>query len=177
MLEIVVRQGDLTKIQADAIVNPANSFGVMGGGVAGVIKRVGGEEIEREAMHKAPIPVGSAVATTAGKLPCRFVIHTPTMEQPAQRTDALAVTRATEAALSCAEQLGLSTIAIPGMGTGVGRVPIDEAAGAIVDTIKSFVERSVTRVILIDVNEEIVNAFRTALKRRLPGPEETWRAP
>jgi len=78
MMEISVVQGSLLEVQADAIVNPANSLGLMGGGVAGVIKRFGGEEIEKEAVSKAPIPVGSAVLTSAGKLPFKGVIHAPT---------------------------------------------------------------------------------------------------
>ena len=68
---IIVQKGDLTQIRCDAIVNPANSFGYMGGGVAGAIKRVGGIEIERDAVSKAPIPVGKAIVTTAGVLPCK----------------------------------------------------------------------------------------------------------
>jgi len=84
-MSIVVKRGDLTQIPCDAIVNPANSFGYMGGGVAGAIKRIGGVEIENEAIAKAPIPVGTAVETTAENLPCTFVIHAPTMEQPAMR--------------------------------------------------------------------------------------------
>lgn len=80
-MEIEVLLGSLLDVKADAIVNPANSYGYMGGGVAGVIKRAGGEEIEREAIKKAPIPVGSAVITTAGRLPFKGVIHAPTMEE------------------------------------------------------------------------------------------------
>ena len=84
-MSIVVKRGDITQLSCDAIVNPANSFGYMGGGVAGAIKRIGGNEIEREAVSKAPIRVGSAIATTAGTLPCKYVIHAPTMKQPAMR--------------------------------------------------------------------------------------------
>lgn len=161
--KIEIDQGDLTTLAVDAVVNPANSRGEMGGGVAGAIRRAGGREIEREAMAQAPIPVGKAVATTAGKLPARFVIHAPTMEKPAQRTTVEAVRRATRAALQLAEELELSSIALPGMGTGVGRVPVDEAAAAIVDTVTSFPPHHLRRIILIDRNNEMVEAFRKAL--------------
>ncbi|MEA3458041.1 MAG: macro domain-containing protein, partial [Candidatus Thermoplasmatota archaeon] len=83
---IITKQGDITQIDCDAIINPANSFGYMGGGVAGAIKRVGGKEIESEAVNKAPIVVGKAIATTAGDLPYEYVIHAPTMKRPAMRT-------------------------------------------------------------------------------------------
>ena len=94
-MKITVLQGDLTKLKVDAIVNPANSFGEMGGGVAGVIRRIGGEEIEREAVRQAPIPIGKAVVTTAGSLPCKKVIHAPTMVNPSERTDTASVRKAT----------------------------------------------------------------------------------
>ncbi|WP_457600109.1 macro domain-containing protein, partial [Hydrogenivirga sp.] len=60
-MEVEVKRGSLLEVDTDVIVNPANSYGYMGGGVAGVIRRFGGEEIEREAVEKAPIPVGKAV--------------------------------------------------------------------------------------------------------------------
>lgn len=166
MIEIVIQHGDLTKVNVDAIVNPANSFGVMGGGVAGVIKRIGGTEIEQEAMQKAPIPLGKAVSTTAGTLACRYVIHAPTMEQPAQATDANTVEWATRAALECAEQLKLSSLAIPGMGTGVGRVPVEEAARTIVETIRSFSAKHLQRIVLVDIQPEMVSAFRVAVSQQ-----------
>ena len=97
-MTLVVQKGDITELKVDAIVNPANSSGYMGGGVAGVIKRIGGFEIEKEAVSKAPIPVGDAVVTTAGKLPCKYVIHAPTMKQPAMRIGVENVRLATRAA-------------------------------------------------------------------------------
>jgi len=87
-VRIVVLTGDITKQEVDAIVNPANSMLVMGGGVAGAIKRVGGKEIEDESVKHAPVPVGEAVATGAGRLKAKYVIHAPTMERPAARARA-----------------------------------------------------------------------------------------
>ena len=91
--------GDLTEMDAEAIVNPANSLGVMGGGVALAIRRKGGREIEEEARAKAPIHVGSAVLTTGGRLKARHVIHAPTMAMPAERIGIENVALATRAAL------------------------------------------------------------------------------
>ena len=108
-MSIIVQKGDLTKIPCDAIVNPANSYGYMGGGVAGAIKRTGGVEIENEAISKAPIPVGKAIITVAGRLPCSFVIHAPTMEQPAMRIGIDNVKDATRAALELGIELKLKS--------------------------------------------------------------------
>ena len=159
---IVVKRGDLTQIDCDAIVNPANSFGYMGGGVAGAIKRVGGIEIENEAISKAPIEVGKAVATTAGSLPCKYVIHAPTMRQPAMRIDVENVKLATKAALEFGVKLNLRSIAIPGMGTGVGGVSARDAAEVIMVIVKEF-ESKFEKIILIDRNEEMVNSFNSFL--------------
>ena len=74
-LRLEARDGDIATVEADAVANAANDRLWMGAGVAGALKRAGGEEIEREAMALGPIPRGSAVATTAGSLPARWVIH------------------------------------------------------------------------------------------------------
>lgn len=158
-MSIIVIKGDLTQTECDAIVNPANSFGFMGGGVAGVIKRVGGIEIEKEAISKAPIPIGKAVATTAGNLPCKYVIHAPTMKQPAMRIGTENVKLATKAALELGVKLNLKSIAIPGMGTGVGGVPTHEAAKAMVNIAKEF-ENKFEKIILIGIHEDLVKSFR-----------------
>ena len=121
-MSIIVKLRDLTQTNCDAIVNPANSFGYMGSEVASTIKRVGGAEIEKEAVNGAPIVVGKAVSTTAGSLPCKYVIHAPTMKRPAMRIGVENVMLATQAALRLANEMGLSSIAIPGMGAGVGGV-------------------------------------------------------
>ena len=161
-MAIVVEKGDITKIDCDAIVNPANSYGYMGGGVAGAIKRIGGVEIENQAIAKAPIPIGTAIFTSAGSLPCDFVIHAPTMEQPAMRIGVDNVRDATLAALELGIELRIKTIAIPGMGTGVGGVPADIAAEAIVSIAKRH-EDKFEKIILIDRNDEMIASFKKFL--------------
>ena len=155
---IVAKKGDITQINCDAIVNPANSFGYMGGGVAGAIKRIGGNEIEREAISKAPIRIGKAIFTTSGSLPCKFVIHSPTMEKPAMRIGVGNVRLATKAALELGIKLNLKKIAIPGMGTGVGRVPVEDAAKAISEIAKEY-ESKFEEIILIDRNDDMIASF------------------
>lgn len=156
-------EGDLTELAVDAIVNPANSYGQMGGGVAGAILKKGGEEIEREAVSKSPIAIGEAVATRAGRLKCRYVIHAPTMVRPAEVTDVERVQKATRAALECADREGLKRVAFPGMGTGVGRVPPEAAAQAMVDVARSFRARNLQEVIFVSFGEELKQAFEKAL--------------
>ena len=162
---VFVERGDITQTQADAIVNPANSRLIMGGGVAGAIKRVGGQTIEKEAVQRAPIPIGEAIATTPGRLRARYVIHAPTMIRPAISTDLTSVEKATVAALNLAKELRLSSIAIPGMGTGVGGVPVQEAAKTMIGAIRRHLSEETTlkRIVLISIDGSLTKAFESAL--------------
>jgi O-acetyl-ADP-ribose deacetylase (regulator of RNase III) len=162
--QIEVRKGSITTCQADAIVNPANSFGYMGGGVAGVIKKVGGQVIEDEAISQAPIQVGQAILTSPGDLICRKIIHAPTMHNPAEKTNAHAVLCATKAALELAESEGFRSIAIPGMGTDVGGLDKLEAAKSMIKAIKSIKFQSLEKIILIDIDDGMVEAFEKVVK-------------
>ena len=164
-VNIIVLTGDITKQKVDAIVNPANSLMTMGGGVAGAIKKAGGKEIEDEAMKHAPVAVGKAIATGAGQLEARHVIHAPTMEMPAMRIDKWNVQSAVRGALECAKQLGINTIAFPGMGTGVGGLSLEEAARAIVNEIKKHIDEgtSLNRIVLVGFNENLTHAFEKAI--------------
>lgn len=163
-MEILIKKGSLLEAEADVIVNPANSGGYMGGGVAGVIKRIGGQEIENEAIKKAPIAVGSAVLTTAGRLPFKGVIHAPTMERPAMRTTAEKVRMSVRGALELAEKEGFKSIAFPGMGTGVGKVPKDVSARVMIEEIMRFPSKNIEKVLLIDLDEDMVKEWNKALK-------------
>jgi O-acetyl-ADP-ribose deacetylase (regulator of RNase III) len=166
-LEVEAEVGNLTGQATDAICNPANSLMYMGGGAAGALKRAGGSEIEREALKHAPVPVGKAVATTAGRLQAKWVVHAPTMERPAMRTDPEKVRRATLAALRCAEGVGARSLAIPGMGTGVGGVSFEDAAGAMVRAIREFGNEaeSLGKVLLCDLDERMVKAWKAELAK------------
>lgn len=167
--KITVTTGDITKLEVDAIVNAANSLLIMGGGVAGAILRAGGREIQEEASKKAPVPVGKAVATTPGKLKAKHVIHAPTMERPAMPTSKQNVRLATRGALECACQLGIVSIAFPGMGTGVGGLNVEEAANIMVDEIKSHVESgtSLKKVVLVGFGSDLTEAFAKSVKSKI----------
>jgi O-acetyl-ADP-ribose deacetylase (regulator of RNase III) len=124
---IVIQQGDLTEMDTDAIVNAANNDLILGGGVAGAIKRKGGEEIQRECEEIGSIPVGYAAITSGGKLKARFVIHAASM-QLGGKTSADALRRSTAHSLKIANERGLKTIAFPAVGTGIAGFPLKDCA-------------------------------------------------
>lgn len=162
-LKISVVKGDLTQQDVDAIVNPANSYGLMGGGVALAIKQKGGIEIQEEALARAPLEMGTALLTTAGKLRCKAVIHSPTMQRPSQLTTPEHIASATHAALVCAEEHGLESIAFPGMGTGGGGVSYKKAAEIMVRTLKNHSSKHLKDVVLVAWNDALYNAFQNTL--------------
>jgi O-acetyl-ADP-ribose deacetylase len=124
---IVIQQGDLTEMDTDAIVNAANNDLILGGGVAGVIRRKGGEEIQRECDEIGSIPVGYAAITSGGKLKARFVIHAASM-QLGGKTSADSLKRSTAHSLKIANERGLKTIAFPAVGTGIAGFPLKDCA-------------------------------------------------
>jgi len=162
-LQITVVQGSILEVEAEAIVNAANSRGIMGGGVAGVIKRTAGVEVEDEARKQAPISVGKAVLTSGGKTKFKGIIHAPTMPQPAMCIPAENVALATRAALALGDSHGFTSIAIPGMGTGVGGVAHAEAAALMVKEIKAYSAHTLRSVVLVDVDVAMVEAWRECL--------------
>jgi len=125
---IVIQQGDLTEMDTDAIVNAANNDLVLGAGVAGAIRRNGGEQIQRECDAIGSIPVGYAAITTGGKLKARFVIHAASMGFGAARTTAKSLRTSTAHSLRIAAERGLKTIAFPAVGTGISGFPMEECA-------------------------------------------------
>ena len=146
----------------DAVANAANDHLWMGAGVAGAIKRAGGEEIEREAVAKGPIPVGSAVETTAGRLPARYVIHGAVMGQDL-RTNAELIERTTRSCLEIADELGCESVALPAFGTGVGGFPLDECARIMVAAAREYEPRTLGRAVFAVYGSEGAAAFRDAL--------------
>ncbi len=162
-VQIDVVQGSILEVEAEVIVNAANSLGFMGGGVAGVIKWAAGVEVEEEARKAAPTPVGKAILTSGGKTKFKGIIHAPTMPQPAMRIPADNVALATRAALTLADEEGFASVALPGMGTGVGGVKLDEAATRMITQIRDYSARSLRRVILVDVDAGMVEAWKASL--------------
>ena len=127
MAEIEVVEGDIIKLELDAITNAANTDLRHGGGVAGAISRAGGPSIQAESDGLAPIELGAAVATGGGDLPARWVIHAATMHLGGP-TSAEAIRAATASALRVADELGARSLGLVAFGTGVGGFPIEDAA-------------------------------------------------
>jgi len=158
-----VAQADITKLEVDAIANAANTELRHGGGVAGAISRAGGPQVQAESDRAAPIALGEAVETTAGEMPCRWVIHAATMELGGP-TSAEIIRRATASTLAKADELGARSLALVAFGTGVGGFPIEEAARIEVEEVHRHLEAGsgLERVVFAVRGEDAARAFRAA---------------
>ena len=143
MTRIELWNGDICELEVDAIVNAANLSLWMSTGVAGEIKRAGGDAIEFAAVRQAPVPLGEAIVTPAGRLAARIVIHAVSLDRD-RRTSAEIIDRAVRNAMARARELRMSSIAFPAMGTGVGGFPLDEAARVTVRAVRDELPRSPT---------------------------------
>lgn len=163
-MTVEIVEGDITKLEVDAIANAANNRLWMGGGVAGAIKNAGGEQIEREAESKGPIEIGDAVATGAGRLAARYVIHGAVMGQDLV-TNAYLIERTTRRCLEVADELGCRSLALPAFGTGVGGFPLDECATIMIAVAGEYEPDTLERVVIAVYGDEAAEAFRGALGR------------
>jgi O-acetyl-ADP-ribose deacetylase (regulator of RNase III) len=143
-----IDEGDIAAQTTDAVVNAANNHFWMGAGVAGAIKRRGGDQIEQEAMAQGPVEPGECVITTGGRLAARHVIHAAVMGQDLQ-TSAQLIDRATRKSLAFAEAHHLASIALPAFGTGVGGFPLDECARVMIGAIRGHTPGSLRLVRLV----------------------------
>jgi O-acetyl-ADP-ribose deacetylase (regulator of RNase III) len=162
---IKLMQGDITRIQADALVNAANSSLLGGGGVDGAIHRVGGPEILAECRklraghYGRGLPTGQAVATTAGRLPAQWVIHTvgPVYARSEDRSELLADCHRN--ALRIADELGAQTVAFPAISTGIYGWPIDDAARIALATVAAS-DTDVREVRFVLYNQAALEVFQ-----------------
>jgi len=161
-MELEVEEGDIAALDVDAIANAANDRLWMGAGVAGALKRAGGDEIEREAVAKGPIPLGTAVATKAGRLKAQHVLHGAVMGQDL-RTNADLVRRTTRSCLELADELGARSLALPAFGTGVGGFPLAECARIMVDEARAYEPQALERVVFAVFGDDARRAFEDAL--------------
>ncbi|TMM04968.1 MAG: hypothetical protein E6G05_05195 [Actinobacteria bacterium] len=135
-----------------------------GGGVAGAIARAGGEAVLRESRANAPVGLGEAVETTAGEMPCRWVIHAATMELGGP-TSADVIRRATASTLRRADELGARSLALVAFGTGVGGFPLEEAARIEVSEVRKHLDggSELERIVFAVRGAEAREAFERAL--------------
>ena len=156
--------GDICEREVEAVVNAANNRLWMGGGVAGAIKRRGGQEIEREAVAQGPIPIGESVVTTGGKLKARHVIHAAVMGSDLTTSEEY-IRRATLSALERAKELKLGSVAFPALGTGVGGFPLDQCARIMLEATAEHIGAgtSLKTVEFVLFGQEAYEAFAEAL--------------
>jgi O-acetyl-ADP-ribose deacetylase (regulator of RNase III) len=134
--------GDLTRQRVDAIVNAANEQLAPGGGVCGAIRRAGGDEIFEEAARLGGCATGDAKATSAGRLPARYVIHAVgPVWRGGDAGEAELLASAYRRSLEVAEELGCRTVAFPALSTGIYGYPLDEAAQVSVEAVRPFAGR------------------------------------
>jgi O-acetyl-ADP-ribose deacetylase len=135
--------GDICDLEVDAIVNAANLSLWMSTGVGGALKRAGGDTIEFSAVRQAPVPLGGAVVTPAGRLAAKWVIHAVSLDRE-RRTSGPIIEAAVRSAMARAREIGATSLAFPALGTGVGGFPLDEAARITVDTVRTELDESPT---------------------------------
>lgn len=166
---IKVVKGDITEEDVEAVVNAANSFLRHGGGVAGAIVRKGGKVIQQESdkivKERGRVPVGEAVWTSAGNLKAKYVIHTvgPVWGEGEEEEK---LRKAVKSALSLAERLRVSSVALPAISTGIFGYPKREGVRVIVNEVLNFVKSSpnfVREIRLVSIDDETVELFKSYL--------------
>ncbi|PWA30420.1 hypothetical protein CCH79_00020672 [Gambusia affinis] len=176
-LQVIVYQGDITKQNADGIVNAANEDLNHIGGVAAALSKAGGPQVQKESRAivkgNGKVPVGDVVVTTGGDLKCKSLLHAvgPESGKASGRERSL-LGKTVSNALKLAELMEFKSIALPCISAGIFAVPIKVCSEAIVTAIKEFGSqdgRSLSKIILIDKREEVVRAMQEACDRLLPG--------
>lgn len=165
---IELAKGDITALDVDAIVNAANEHLQLGSGVAGAIRRRGGEAIQEECDRIGHCPVGSAVVTGGGLLRARWVIHAvgPVWQGGGAGEEAL-LASAVASALERAEEVGAKSVALPAIATGVFGFPLERAAAIAIGQARRFAAsaRTVKRILFCLFEDRALAAFETALSR------------
>lgn len=168
-MKIELIKGDITKIQADAIVNAANSSLLGGGGVDGAIHRAGGKLILDGCIEirnrQGKCKTGESVFTTAGNLHTKYVIHTvgPVWNGNEEKGSKL-LANCYKNSLKLAESLGIKTIAFPNISTGVYRFPKELAGKIAVDEVKNFKSEVIEKIIFVCFDDENEKIYKKLLE-------------
>jgi O-acetyl-ADP-ribose deacetylase len=166
--KLELASGDITQLEVDAIVVPADTALWMDHGVAAAVKRAGGEAVEKEAVLQGPIKVGEAVVTTGHDLKARWVVHVA-LTEAGPATDGGAIAEATRAALAAAEHARARSVAIPAFGTGACAFPVYQCASLMVAETVTYLKehpRTALRHVMLSVYDD---ATRAAFKNALAG--------
>lgn len=166
MAEIHIQKGDLTEMDTDAIVNAANNDLVLGGGLAGVIRRKGGPDIQAECNRHGPITVGEAAITGAGRLKARYVIHAASMGFSIPATDQ-SLRSSTLNSLKRAEEKHLGTISFPAIGTGIANFPVSRCAEIMLDVFINYKQpgSSIKDIYMVLYDDESYSVFSEVYKK------------
>jgi O-acetyl-ADP-ribose deacetylase (regulator of RNase III) len=168
-VSIELRQGDITSLATDAIVNAANKYLQHGGGVALAISRKGGPAIQAESdaliAKRGPLATGEAVLTSGGQLPAKWVIHTvgPVWGEGDEDNKLVC---AIQSCLMLAEEKGLKTIAFPAVSAGIYHFPLDRCAKLLIETVAEYLKGNtkIEKVIFCLFDERTYKAFENVLK-------------
>jgi O-acetyl-ADP-ribose deacetylase (regulator of RNase III) len=166
-VKLSIVHGDIIEAGTEAITNAANNKLWMGGGVAGAIKRAGGEEIETEAMKKGPITIGDVAVTGAGTLETKYVIHAAVMGQDL-RTNGEYVRKATINTIEAADNIPVGSLAIPAFGTGIGHFSAEECSEIMIEeSVNTLLNvKSLKQVKIVLKDKGIYEIFKNALDKR-----------
>lgn len=158
-------KGDITELDTDVIVNAANAQLIMGGGVAGAIRRKGGSKIQEECDQIGGTIVGGAVITTGGALKAKYVIHAVGPRMGEGHEDEK-LKNATLNSLKLMDEHGLKTIAFPAISTGIFGYPIDRCANIMISTAKHYLNQDtqIDEVIFCLFSESDHKVFENELK-------------
>ena len=169
--EVHLMKGDITRIEADAIVNAANSYLSHGGGVAWAIVRRGGETIQRESdqyvREHGPVPVGEVAVTGAGSLRAKYVIHAVGPRYGLEGEDKLY--SAIRRSLEKAEELGLRSLALPAISTGIYGYPMEGCARVMASVLRSYSPKTLEKVIVVLYDDVAYSTFERVFTRELKG--------
>lgn len=166
-VQIEIKKADITEERAEAIVNPANTDMLMERGVAGAIKKKGGDEIEEEALKHAPLDMGGVAVTSSGKLPASYVFHAAVMGKDSGITEVV-IRKAARNVLLKAKEKNVSSLAIPALGCGLGGFSFEVSSKIMAQEIFKFVHfdtpGSVEKITFALFSDEAVEAFESNVK-------------
>jgi len=160
-MQFDVIQGDIAQQSADVLVNAAGTSLQMGSGVAGALRRAGGEAINEEAVEQGPIDLGEVAVTDAYDLDAEWVVHAAAMPHYGDgKATADSIADATRNALAAADERGAASLVIPALGCGVAGFDLREGGRIICETIVAFEPESLSDVRLIGYSDEEYEALR-----------------
>lgn len=167
-LNLIIEKGDISKRDEDIIVNSAGTSLRMGSGVAGALRKEGGEDINKDAIIKGPIELGDAIVTNSYDLECEKIVHAASMPHYGKgKSTPESISKATRSALEKSEELNYSSLVLPAIGCGIGGVPITQGVPEIIEQIKKFDANSIDKIVLIGYTKEEYNSIRRIAENKI----------